>query len=280
MQIFEDILSTQKRLLELRSKGHTIGFVPTMGALHKGHISLVERAKKENSITVASIFVNPTQFNDKGDYTKYPRTLESDLKMLNGAGCDIVFTPSEKEIYPNPDTRTFDFGEMGNVMEGKHRPGHFNGVAIVVSKLLDIIKPDKLYLGQKDFQQVAIIKELIKQLHLPITVISCPTLREPNGLAMSSRNMRLTDTQREKAGIIYETLCGIKEKAASVNVEDLISWAKKNINGVNGFNVEYIDIVCANTLKTVKAMSDCDEVVVCAAVKTGEVRLIDNLQIK
>jgi pantoate--beta-alanine ligase len=280
MQIFEDILSTQNILQTLRLKGYTVGFVPTMGALHKGHISLVERSKKENSITVVSIFVNPTQFNDKSDYEKYPRTTEKDLAMLREAGCDIVFTPTEKEMYPKPDTRVFDFGNMGDVMEGLHRPGHFNGVAIIVSKLLDIVKPNRLYLGQKDFQQVAIIKELIRQLKLEIGIVPCPTLREQNGLAMSSRNARLTDVQREKAKIIYETLCEIKEQAASKTIEELKSWGIKNIENTTGFLVEYIELACADTLIPIKKINDCDEIFTCVAVKVGPVRLIDNLQIK
>lgn len=280
MQVFKDIISIKNKLHEIKQKKLRIGFVPTMGALHQGHVSLVERAKKENSICVASIFVNPTQFNDKNDYTLYPRTAGNDIGMLTLAGCDILFMPTETEMYPVADTRIFDFGEMDKVMEGKHRPGHFNGVAIIVSKLLEIVNPDKLYLGQKDFQQVAIIKQLIKQLNLTVEVVVCPTQREKNGLAMSSRNTRLSSTKREKAGIIFETLCGIKNQSASVNIQQLIEWGKKNIESVEGFEVEYLEAVCSDTLQPITTINSCNEVVVCTAVKTETVRLIDNLQIK
>ena len=219
-----------KKSTQLLSKGKKIGFVPTMGALHQGHISLVNQAVSENKTTVVSIFVNPTQFNDPKDLELYPRTLENDLKLLEPTGCAIVFAPNEKEVYPEPDLRKFNFGKLETVMEGKHRPGHFNGVAQVVSRLLVVVKPDKAYFGLKDLQQLAIVKSMVKQLQLPVEIVPCAIIREKSGLAMSSRNELLTDEQRKNASVISETLFKAKELKEQKSVQELAEWVLERIN--------------------------------------------------
>src|ERR1700751_2518908 len=206
---------------KLTNAGKQIGFVPTMGALHKGHISLIEQSKKACDITVCSIFVNPNQFNDKNDLARYPRMPEKDCKMLEENGCDIVFMPSEEEIYPVPDTRVFDFGMIDKVLDGAHRPGHFNGVAQVVSRLFDIVKPDRAYFGLKDYQQVLIIKKMVEQLHLPVEIVACPILREPDGLAMSSRNTLLSAEERKAASLIPKLMQEAKTLSKSIPLADI-----------------------------------------------------------
>ena len=205
MQVFGKIDGVVDLLNKLKKEGKTIGFVPTMGALHAGHLALTEKALAGNDITVVSIFVNPTQFNDKNDLLNYPRDLEKDLRKLESVGCDIVFYPEVKEMYPEPDRRTFDFGKLASVMEGAHRPGHFNGVAQVVSKFFDILKPHRAYFGEKDYQQLAIIREMVRQLSMPVEIVPCSIVREPDGLAMSSRNQLLTPNQRASAPLIAKT---------------------------------------------------------------------------
>ena len=206
MKVFSTIADLKAEIAAQKAAGKTIGLVPTMGALHAGHASLVKKCAAENDVAVVSVFVNPTQFNDKNDLKNYPRTLEKDAELLQSVGCNLIFAPSEDEIYPEPDTRVFDFTPLDKVMEGKYRPGHFNGVAQIVSKLFDIVTPDRAYFGEKDFQQLAIIREMVKQLGLPLEIIACPIVREANGLALSSRNARLTDSQRKKAVTISKVL--------------------------------------------------------------------------
>lgn len=270
------ITELQNKLSELKKAG-TIGFVPTMGALHSGHISLVNQAVAENQIVVVSIFVNPTQFNDKNDLARYPRTLESDLKLLEKTGCQIVFAPTAEEVYPEPDTRKFNFGPLETVMEGKHRPGHFNGVAQVVSKLFDFVKPDSAYFGLKDFQQLAIIKEMVKQMKIDIEIVACPIIREESGLAMSSRNELLTTEERKNAAVISETLFKAKELANLKSVNELETWVIETINKNSFLTVEYFEIVDELQLQPVKSWEEECTKVGCIAVFCGKVRLIDNV---
>lgn len=266
----------QKQLKKPRREG-SIGLVPTMGALHAGHLSLVQNAANENQTVVVTIFVNPTQFNDTEDLKRYPRNLEADLKLLEPTNCDIVFAPEPEEIYPEPDTRRFDFGELETVMEGKYRPGHFNGVAQVVSRLFEIVRPDKAYFGLKDFQQLAVIKKMVEQLNLPVEIVSCEIIREENGLAMSSRNELLTAEERENASLIYKTLTEAKKLVGQKSVKELREWMMENINNNPFLNVEYIEIVDDKNLQPVSIRNNEGAKVACAAVFCGKVRLIDNL---
>jgi pantoate--beta-alanine ligase len=277
MLLIRTVAGLQNALSSLKQSNKTIGFVPTMGALHQGHISLVEKCIEDNDVCVVSIFVNPNQFNDKNDYQKYPRTLEQDVELLSIAGADFIFAPDELEIYPEPDSRQFDFGLLDKVMEGKFRPAHFNGVAQVVSRLFDIVKPDKAFFGEKDFQQLAIIREMVKQLNLPVQITGMPILREESGLAMSSRNERLTAEQRATAANIYAALSASVKKAMSLPVEAVVENIVSAINRVNGLTVEYYDIVDGNTLQSIENWSDTRYAIGCAAVFCGEVRLIDNI---
>ncbi|MDR2057319.1 MAG: pantoate--beta-alanine ligase [Dysgonamonadaceae bacterium] len=271
------IIDLQKTLANERKGEKKLGFVPTMGALHQGHLELVNQSVKENDISVVSIFVNPTQFNDKNDLLKYPRNLDADCKLLEKAGDVIVFAPDVKEIYPEPDMRQFNFGHLAAVMEGQFRPGHFNGVAQVVSKLFDIVKPDKAYFGEKDFQQLVIIRELVKQLSLGIQVVACPIVREKDGLAMSSRNTQLTVEQRKAAVIISQTLFESKNRKNNYPVKSLKSWVVNRINVVPDFKVEYFDIVDGFTLRSIYKWEDTEYPVGCIAAFAGNVRLIDNI---
>jgi pantoate--beta-alanine ligase len=280
IKILSTIKQTQQTLQGLKNNNKSIGFVPTMGALHEGHISLVKKAVEENDIVVISIFVNPTQFNDKTDLKNYPRTPEKDIAMLEAAGANYIFMPTENEIYPEPDTRQFDFGLLDKVMEGKHRPGHFNGVAQVVSKLFDIVQPHKAYFGQKDFQQLAIIRKLTEMLKFDVEIISCPILREADGLAMSSRNMLLTPEKRANAPLISKTLFDARNKMGEKSVKDLIFWVENTINSNHQLEVEYFELSNALTLQPINEWSDAEQIVGCIAVKAGQVRLIDNVIFK
>jgi pantoate--beta-alanine ligase len=276
MKIIDTVVDLQTELARERSKKKKVGFVPTMGALHQGHLELVKRSVNENEVSVVSIFVNPTQFNDKNDLLKYPRTLDADCKLLEETGNAIVFVPGVEEIYPEPDTRQFEFGALATVMEGQFRPGHFNGVAQVVSRLFDIVKPDKAYFGEKDFQQLAIIRELVKQLQLNIQIVACPIVREKDHLALSSRNMRLTGEQRKEAPLISQILFESREKKSDCSVQSLKSWVMEKISAVKGFRLEYFDIVNGFTLQSIQNWEEeCP--VGCIAVFVGEVRLIDNI---
>lgn len=276
MFVINSIKELQKKLYPLRKFG-TIGFVPTMGALHRGHISLVKRAMSENETVVVSIFVNPTQFNDPKDLEKYPRNLDADLRLLDNTGSHIVFVPNVKEVYPKTDTRKFNFGQLETVMEGKHRPGHFNGVAQVVSKLFEMVQPDKAYFGLKDFQQLAVIKNMVKQLELPVKIIPCSIIREKNGLAMSSRNERLTDEQRKNASLLHETLSTAKEQKGNKSVEELASWVIDTINKNPFLNVEYFEIVDDEQLQPIENWNDNKTKIACIAAFCGKIRLIDNM---
>lgn len=278
MQIIKTRKEIKLTVLSLKKAGKSIGFVPTMGALHKGHISLVENSVKENNITIVSIFVNPNQFNNKEDLEKYPRNLEKDFQLLRENNVDYVFTPDVNEMYPKKDTRVFDFGNIDKVMEGEHRPGHFNGVAQVVSKLFESISAHSAYFGLKDFQQLAVINELVRQLKIDINIVACPIVREANGLAMSSRNERLTKVQREEAGIIFETLTEIKKLLLSNSVKQIKEKAMAKINGNPLFEVEYLEIVDNKTLESISVWQD--GISACIAVFAGNIRLIDNIQLK
>lgn len=277
MIITHTIAELAEHLQKERESGKSIGFVPTMGALHAGHIALVERSLKENDVSVVSIFVNPTQFNDKNDLLKYPRTLEADCLLLNEIGSPVIFAPTEQEVYPEVDNREFDFGNLANVMEGYYRPGHFNGVAQVVSRLFDIVQPDKAYFGNKDFQQLAIIKAMTKQLDLDIEIVACPIIREPDGLAMSSRNTRLTPSQRKESVLISQTLFQSQDKQSQLNPAELKEWLIKQVNDSDNLEVEYFDIVDGDSLQSVDKWEDSSFIVGCIAVFAGEVRLIDNI---
>jgi len=254
-----------------------IGFVPTMGALHEGHLSLIDKAAEITDVVVVSIFVNPNQFNDPNDLKNYPRNVDVDIKLLSGRKVDVLFVPGVDDVYPAIDTRKFDFGSLESVMEGKHRPGHFNGVAQVVSRLFDIIKPHKAFFGQKDFQQVAIIRELVKQLNFNIEIITCPTIREKGGLAMSSRNQLLSETEKKHAEKIYKTLKKAKKKKEKMEIEELEKWAVEKLNKDPLLDVEYFNVVNPENLQKSKKWGKPGENVACVAVKIGSIRLIDNI---
>jgi pantoate--beta-alanine ligase len=279
MQIFREIASLKAFLVEKRLQGHTIGFVPTMGALHEGHISLIRTALNENSVVVCSIFVNPAQFNNPSDLDKYPRTLESDTEMLKGVGCQVLFCPEADTMYARQHLITFDFGDLDKVMEGAFRPGHFSGVALVVSKLFHIVEPDNAYFGQKDWQQYAIIKKLVEDLSFNLTVKSLPTMREGDGLAMSSRNMRLTPEQRMKALILYRSLMEGKAALAQGNsideVKQQITAMYSNSN--TDARLEYFEVVDSENLNAIKHVSESQQPILCTAAYVGDVRLIDNM---
>lgn len=264
-----------------KKKGRTTGFVPTMGALHEGHISLVQRSMKETDCTVCSIFVNPTQFNDPADLIKYPRTPEKDLTMLLPTGCHVLFMPEVEEIYPDGQgaISQFDFSQLDKTMEGAHRPGHFAGVAQVVKRLLDIVEPQRLYMGQKDFQQISIVREMLRQLHSETELVMCPIIREPDGLAMSSRNVRLSPEQRVISPLIYQTLREIKAKKDALPPQQLVAYALLKLS-VPGMIPEYFEIVDGRTLQPVEHVEDSDFVVACTVVRVGEVRLLDNMILK
>jgi len=261
----------------LRNRNLQTGFIPTMGALHRGHISLVKTALEITDVAIVSIFINPPQFNDPDDLKKYPRTLDKDLKILEENKVDAVFVPGVREIYPQPDKRQFHFGDLENVMEGRHRPGHFNGVAQVVSILFDMIDPDKAFFGQKDFQQLAIIRKLVKMLNLRTEIIACPVIREKNGLAMSSRNQLLSGEDREVARLIYETLKEVIQKKDELSPPDLAEWGKQRINAHPKLEVEYFEIVNTSDLQSVSEWEKGRTDIACTAVKINNVRLIDNM---
>ena len=280
MLVVETINQLHSFLAEARNEGKSIGLVPTMGALHEGHASLVKRSVEENDITVVSVFVNPTQFNDKGDLERYPRTLEADCKLLSALGTDCVFAPSVEEVYPEPDTRTFDFTPLDKVMEGVYRPGHFNGVAQIVSKLFMYVEPTRAYFGEKDFQQLAIIREMTRQLELPLQIVGCPIVREADGLALSSRNTLLSPEQRTTALAISKTLFASVEYAKAHSLTETKDMVEQAIADTDGLELEYYEIVDGNTLQAVTAWDDTDYIVGCITVYCGKVRLIDNIRYK
>ena len=280
MNIICTVQELQILIERLKTEGKIIGFVPTMGALHAGHIALVKRCVAENDCCVVSIFVNPTQFNDKSDLATYPRTLETDCLLLEPVGCSIVFAPGENEMYPEPDTRQFHFGSLEKGMEGAYRPGHFNGVAQIVSKLFDAVQPDRAYFGEKDFQQLAIIRDMVRQLKLKIEIIPYPIVREKDGLAMSSRNARLNPEQRKASVTISHTLSASQAKMPFLPVSELKQWMITAINQNPLLQTEYVEIVDGNTLQPMVDWDASDYIVGCAAVFCGDVRLIDNVRYK
>jgi pantoate--beta-alanine ligase len=278
MKVITTSKSMHTLILDWKSEGKKIGFVPTMGALHAGHLSLVRNSKAESDFTVVSIFVNPNQFNNASDLEKYPRTFEKDKEMLELEGADVLFFPSIKEIYPQPDLRKFDFGKLENVMEGEFRPGHFNGVAQVVSRLFDIVQPQKAYFGEKDFQQLAIIQAMVKQLNLAVEIVPCPTFREANGLAMSSRNERLSPEGREKAKIIYQILKNVQSRLASAPISQLKREAIQTMENSGFLKPEYFEVSKASTLEPALTIEQGHQYVICTAVWLEDVRLIDNIR--
>lgn len=280
MNIVHTIKDLQAALEALRAQGKTVGLVPTMGALHAGHASLVERCVAENDVTVVSVFVNPTQFNDKNDLAKYPRTLDADCRLLEACGATFAFAPSVEEMYPEPDTRHFSYAPLDTVMEGAFRPGHFNGVCQVVSKLFDIVKPDRAYFGEKDFQQLAIIREMVRQMHFPLEIVGCPIVREEDGLALSSRNMRLSAEERQQALRISKTLFESRDYAATHTVAEAQRFVEDSIAAVSGLRLEYFELVDGDTLQKIANWEDTDYAVGCITVFCGEVRLIDNIKYK
>lgn len=280
MKVIRTIADLRNFLQKEKQNNKSIGFVPTMGALHAGHISLVNACTKENEICVVSIFINPTQFNDPHDLETYPRTLDKDLALLEPSGCDYVFVPHVEAMYPEPDTRIFSFGHIAEVMEGVHRPGHFNGVAQIVSKLFAIVAPDNAYFGEKDFQQIAIIRAMVRQLEMNVKIHACPILRETDGLAMSSRNLRLSNGQRQKAPLIARTLIESTTFVFSKSVREIIDYVVTTINEDPVMQVEYYEIVDGNSLASVQRWSESDYIVGCIAVYCGKVRLIDNITYK
>lgn len=277
MTICGTIVEVDRLLNRYREEGEVIGFVPTMGALHAGHLSLLSACQIQTSVSVCSIFVNPTQFNDKQDLERYPRMPEKDCALLEQAGCDVVFMPAVEEMYPEADTRQFDFGTLDKVLDGAHRPGHFNGVAQVVSKLFGIIKPHKAFFGLKDYQQVLIIKKMTEQLKLPVEIVACPTLREADGLAMSSRNMLLAPGERKAASLIPRVMQMAKEKAAAVPLAKLKDRMLHLVATQPLLRAEYIEFCDAETLESVSEIKPGRKVICLAAIFAGRIRLIDNI---
>ncbi len=278
MKVICTVSELRTALEECKAQGERIGLVPTMGALHAGHASLVKRSVEDNAVTVVSVFVNPTQFNDQNDLEKYPRTLEADCRLLEACGVTFVFAPSVEEIYPEPDTRRFDYAPLDTVMEGKFRPGHFNGVCQVVSKLFDIVQPDRAYFGEKDFQQLAIIREMVRSMNYPLEIVGCPIVREPDGLAMSSRNTRLSAEERTYALRISETLFKSVVYARSHTVGETRRMVEDAISNAPGLRLEYFELVDGNTLQSICDWHETTYPVGCITVFCGEVRLIDNVK--
>ena len=282
MKVFQTIVELQNELFRVRKEGKEIGLVPTMGALHEGHASLVERSVKENGVTVVSVFLNPTQFNDQGDLDRYPRTLEADCQLLEKVGADYVFAPSVEEMYPIPDTRHFEYPPVTTVMEGAKRPGHFNGVCQVVSRLFYITRPTRAYFGEKDRQQIAVIKAMVKSLGLGVQIVECPIIREKDGLAKSSRNTLLAADERAIAPKIYEVLKESVDYSKSHTLKETHEMVVSKINAVSGLEVEYFSIVDGNTLLDVENWDDSPYVVGCITVYCGKtpIRLIDHIKYK
>lgn len=280
MQVFNEISELQSKLAECRVKGLQVGLVPTMGALHNGHASLVRRSVAENDVTVVSVFLNPTQFNDPKDLERYPRTLEADCKLLEECGAQMVFAPSVKEIYPEPDTRTFSYPPTDTVMEGAFRSGHFNGVCQIVSKLFAIVQPDRAYFGEKDFQQIAVIRRMVDDLQFPLEIVPCPVIREESGLAMSSRNALLTSEERVLAANIYRILS--ESKFLNADLKATRQYVIDQINAISGLEVQYFSIVDGKTLADLDSWEESDDIVGCITVFCGgtPIRLIDHIRYK
>ncbi len=282
MVVLKTIKELKATLEKARLEGKKIGLVPTMGALHNGHASLVKRCVAENGVAVVSVFLNPTQFNDKSDLERYPRTLEADCQLLESIGCNIVFAPEVKEMYPEEDTRVFSYPPTDSVMEGAFRPGHFNGVCQIVSKLFYAVEPDRAYFGEKDFQQIAVIKAMVRDLKLNVEIVPCPVIREENGLAMSSRNTLLTKEEKAIAPNIAQTLFASVEYAKTHTVAETHKWVVDSINAIDGLEVQYYSIVNGDTLEDVTSWEDHDFIVGCITVYCGAtpIRLIDHIKYK
>ncbi len=282
MKVVTTINELQTMLGEYRSQNKTIGLVPTMGALHAGHASLVERSVRENDITVVSIFLNPTQFNDKTDLEKYPRTLEADCALLEEVGASIAFAPSVEEVYPEPDTRQFSYPPTDSVMEGAFRPGHFNGVCQIVSKLFSYVDADRAYFGEKDFQQIAVIRRMVDDLKFRVEIVPCPVIREESGLARSSRNTLLSEDERQIAANIYRVMKNSVSLVDSCSVAEVHQYVVENINAIEGLEVQYYSIVDGDTLADVQNWDDAPHVVGCITVWCGSapIRLIDHIKYK
>jgi pantoate--beta-alanine ligase len=280
MILFKKATDLRNYLDAQTKEGKTIGFIPTMGALHHGHISLAETSKMENDITVSSIFVNPTQFNDKKDFEKYPFTIEKDIQLLEEAGCDVLFLPSVAEMYPGglAAKKHYELGHLETLLEGKYRPGHFQGVCMIVESLLKIVQPHTLYVGQKDYQQCMVITKLVELIGMKdrVKVNISPTLREPGGLAMSSRNMRLNEEEKKTATSIYKTLCFIKDNLQPGEVNGLEENAKAILAEKN-FKIDYVEIADADSLQPVDRWDGRQKLVALVAVFLNDVRLIDNM---
>lgn len=279
MNVYNFIVDIQRFVEEKHNLGLKVGFVPTMGALHEGHLSLINRAKKENDIVVCSVFVNPIQFNNQTDLEKYPRTPERDIEKLEQAGCDAVFMPTAEEMYPNKVEDHYDFGDLERVMEGACRPGHFNGVAIVVRKLFEIVTPNRAYFGEKDFQQLAIIKKMVQNLNMNLEIVPCPIIRENDGLAMSSRNVRLNETERAIAPKIFATLNDAISKKVSMTPAEMKEYTLAKYAEIKEFDVEYVEITDETNLKSLENWNECDHARIFVALQLGPVRLIDNVRI-
>ena len=282
MKVFEKIADLQNVLFEHRKQGQSVGFVPTMGALHEGHASLVRRSVEENDVTVVSVFVNPTQFNDKNDLKNYPRDLEADCRLLEECRADYVLAPSVEEMYPTPDNRHFDYPPITTVMEGAHRPGHFNGVCQVVSRLFYIVRPDRSYFGEKDWQQIAVVKAMVRHLQLKVQIVECPIVRDADGLARSSRNTLLTPAERAIAPQIYKALKEGVAYAKTHTVKETHDKVVADIDAVDGLRTEYFSIVDGNTLQDINSWDDSPYVVGCITVYCGKtpIRLIDHIKFK
>ena len=284
MKIIKKIVDLQNELFDIRKEGKSVGLVPTMGALHEGHASLVKRSVKENDVTVVSVFLNPTQFNDQGDLDRYPRTLEADCKLLEECGADYCLAPSVEEMYPVADNRHFEFPPVSTVMEGAKRPGHFNGVCQVVSRLFYIVRPDRAYFGEKDWQQIAVVKQLVKFIGMQdkLQIVECEIVRDEDGLAKSSRNTLLAADERKIAPNIYKALKDSVDYAKKNSVKDTHDKVVADINAVDGLEVEYFEIVDGNTLQAVSDWKDSDYVVGCITVYCGKtpIRLVDHIKYK
>ena len=282
MKVFKKIVDLQNALFEERKQGKEIGLVPTMGALHEGHASLARRSVSENGVTVVSVFVNPTQFNDKNDLKNYPRDLEADCRLLEECGADYVLAPEVEEMYPTPDTRHFEFPPVSTVMEGAHRPGHFNGVCQVVSRLFYIVRPDRAYFGEKDWQQIAVVKAMVRQLGIAVQIVECPIVRDDDGLARSSRNSLLAPDERAIAPAIYKALKDSVVYAKKHTLKETRDKVVADINKVDGLDVEYFSIVDGNTLQDLAEWEDSPYVVGCITVYCGKtpIRLIDHIKYK
>ena len=282
MKVFEKIVDLQNALFEHRKQGHSVGLVPTMGALHEGHASLVRRSVAENDVTVVSVFVNPTQFNDKNDLKNYPRDLAADCRLLEECKADYVLAPSVEEMYPTPDKRQFEYPPISTVMEGAHRPGHFNGVCQVVSRLFYIVRPDRSYFGEKDWQQIAVVKAMVRHLQINVQIVECPIVRDDDGLARSSRNTLLKPAERAIAPRIYQALKESVSYAKTHTVQETHDKVVADIDAVDGLRTEYFAIVDGNTLQDITSWDDSPYVVGCITVYCGAtpIRLIDHIKFK